>query len=334
LTLDARLEFAHSVDVNEWATRHSAGQVPDRWPYGLNRLAEHGIRLTARRPMQRGGRTVGVLSAAARRLTGLEIADALRPRRGADLVIAWDERSGLPAAAVSDIPVASGVIWLTEATRIAPGRRWLIGRGLARAHRLWCLAKPQTSALVAIGAPAKRTFWLPFGVDADFWEPAVPQDSCLVVSVGNDKHRDWSTVLRATADFDTTLVTRREVRARRLIPHLPHHQLRALYHEAAVVVVGVVPNLHVSGVTVVLEAMACARAVIVSDTPGMSDYVEHGETGLLVPPGDADAMREAIRELLVDPQRTAEMGRSARRAVEDRFSTAHMAASIAAIVRD
>jgi glycosyltransferase involved in cell wall biosynthesis len=52
--------------------------------------------------------------------------------------------------------------------------------------------------------------------------------------------------------------------------------------------------------TVIVEAMASGRTVVASDIGGMPDLVDDGETGLLVPPGDADALRQALRRLLDD----------------------------------
>jgi glycosyltransferase involved in cell wall biosynthesis len=48
--------------------------------------------------------------------------------------------------------------------------------------------------------------------------------------------------------------------------------------------------------------------------------VEHGVTGLLVPPDDPDALAGAIRELLLDPDRARELGHAGRRRAEERFT--------------
>ena len=69
---------------------------------------------------------------------------------------------------------------------------------------------------------------------------------------------------------------------------------------------------------VILEAMACGRAVITTDTVGCREAVQHGVSGLLVPPKDAAALADAIVALLRDETLRhclAENGR--RRAVED-----------------
>ncbi len=67
--------------------------------------------------------------------------------------------------------------------------------------------------------------------------------------------------------------------------------------------------------TVTMEAMAMGRPVIASRIGGLSDIVIDGETGLLVPPGDSRALREAIQCLLDDPARREYMGVMAKRRV-------------------
>ena len=67
-----------------------------------------------------------------------------------------------------------------------------------------------------------------------------------------------------------------------------------------------------------LEAMACHTAVVASRVGGIPEVVVDGETGLLVPPEDPDALARAINELVADPARAARMGEAGRtRAVED-----------------
>lgn len=51
----------------------------------------------------------------------------------------------------------------------------------------------------------------------------------------------------------------------------------------------------------VLEAMACGRAIVCTETPCNSDFVEHGINALVVKPGDWLGMRQWIDILLQDP---------------------------------
>ncbi|MDH2392799.1 glycosyltransferase family 1 protein [Streptomyces sp. HNM0663] len=68
----------------------------------------------------------------------------------------------------------------------------------------------------------------------------------------------------------------------------------------------------------VQEAMAGGVPVVAPAAGGPLDLVDHGRTGLLVPPGDADAVRDAVRRLAADPALRAAYGRAARTAVEGR----------------
>lgn len=87
----------------------------------------------------------------------------------------------------------------------------------------------------------------------------------------------------------------------------------------------VLPAVHdrkgdVEGLGVVLiEALSYGRAAIGSRAGGITDIIRHDETGLLVPPGDAEALADAIRALAADPDRVRRLGRQGRAHVQERF---------------
>jgi glycosyltransferase involved in cell wall biosynthesis len=74
-----------------------------------------------------------------------------------------------------------------------------------------------------------------------------------------------------------------------------------------------------------LEAMAASRPIVASAVGGIPEVITHGETGLLVPPGDPHALAAAVRRLLEAPEEARRMGEAARRAVRARFDVATMA---------
>lgn len=78
-------------------------------------------------------------------------------------------------------------------------------------------------------------------------------------------------------------------------------------------------HLHSGGQQSFLNAMALGKPVIVTDPDGGSSYIEHGVTGLLVPPSDTKRLGESLRYLLEDENRRREMGARARASAE-RFS--------------
>lgn len=105
-------------------------------------------------------------------------------------------------------------------------------------------------------------------------------------------------------------------------------ELDAAYDEAAVVVVPSVATDRYGATTAVAELLglvaieAAARGipVVASRLASLPEIVEDGVTGLLVPPGDAGAIREAVAGLLADPLRRTTMGQAARRRAAERFA--------------
>jgi glycosyltransferase involved in cell wall biosynthesis len=80
---------------------------------------------------------------------------------------------------------------------------------------------------------------------------------------------------------------------------------------------GVVPSVGAETFgNVVTEAMSRGRAVVASRLGGIVDIIEDGRSGLLVPPGDAPALGEAVQRLLDDPALRASLGAAARERVE------------------
>jgi len=74
----------------------------------------------------------------------------------------------------------------------------------------------------------------------------------------------------------------------------------------------------------VLEAMACARPVVATDVGAISEAVVPGETGRLVPPGDPEALADALVWVLEDPARARELGRRGRERFRARFTLERM----------
>jgi glycosyltransferase involved in cell wall biosynthesis len=74
----------------------------------------------------------------------------------------------------------------------------------------------------------------------------------------------------------------------------------------------VLPSLNEGMGRVLVEAMAAGKPVVASQVGGIPDLVQHGENGLLVPPGDEQALAEAIRQLIDDPEKAKAMGRCGR----------------------
>ena len=78
-----------------------------------------------------------------------------------------------------------------------------------------------------------------------------------------------------------------------------------------------------------LEAMACGTAVAGSRTGGIPEVVDEGETGLLVPPGDPEALAVALNAVLSDPDLARAMGQAGRKRAVAEFGWTAIAAQTA-----
>lgn len=110
--------------------------------------------------------------------------------------------------------------------------------------------------------------------------------------------------------------------------HVP--DMRALYAQCHVVCL---PSYREGMAKVLVEAAACGRPVVTTDVPGCRDAVLAGETGLLVPVRDVQALAAALRRLIEDSAMRRRMGRQGRLLAENRFSTDRVVATTLDILR-
>jgi alpha-maltose-1-phosphate synthase len=83
-----------------------------------------------------------------------------------------------------------------------------------------------------------------------------------------------------------------------------------------------------------LEAMACGTAVVASKVGGIPEVVADGETGLLVPPDDPEALAEALNALARDPERANAMGEAGRQRAISEFDWGSIAVQTAKLYHE
>ena len=209
----------------------------------------------------------------------------------------------------------------------------------ARMERLYAQALGSAAAVVAYsrheadavegwlrerGVEARVEF-VPFGVDADAFRPRAATPDLDVVSVGADPHRDFElllTVARSRPDVGVLLVTTAE-HARSLGDRpanvavetdLPFDEMRDRLERARVVALPVRENSYSGATTVLLQAMALGKPVVVTRTAAIATGygLEDGENVRLVGPGDEAAFGAALDDLLADESRARALGAGAR----------------------
>ena len=88
--------------------------------------------------------------------------------------------------------------------------------------------------------------------------------------------------------------------------------------------VSVMPSLNEGLSNVLLESMAAGVPVVATRVGGTPEAIEDGVNGLLVPPGDANALANSIGHVLAHPLLAARLGHAARQSATARFSTEQM----------
>ncbi len=191
------------------------------------------------------------------------------------------------------------------------------------------------------GIPSHRVACTPFYFTLTDEDLAVRTSTDGGVFAGGDSLRDYRPLIDAARGLDAPLMlATRSVHPSQLPSNVRAGWLtRDAYVKAmcnaAVVVVALAPTRERSaGQQNYLNAMALGKLVVVPDVLGVRDYVDHGRTGILVPPGDARALRAALRWAL-DPERRAEVrdiGERAREVVHARFGPDQYVANVLAVV--
>lgn len=134
----------------------------------------------------------------------------------------------------------------------------------------------------------------------------------------------------APADVDTAALRTAVARIGNVdlvLEYVPVAEVGPLFAAARVVVV---PYLVANQSGVIHLAQTCARPVIASNVGDLSAAIRPNETGLLVPPGDASALADAIVALLADPVEAARLGRAGQARLEHEASWKDVASKVIA----
>ena len=114
------------------------------------------------------------------------------------------------------------------------------------------------------------------------------------------------------------------------IGFIPDSLVGAYYAAADVVVL---PYRKIYQSAVLLMAMSHARTTVVTDLPGMTEIVVHGETGWVFPRGDSEALSTALSTLAEQPPLRSRLGLAALTLMESTYTWGHVGRATAAIYR-
>jgi glycosyltransferase involved in cell wall biosynthesis len=235
-------------------------------------------------------------------------------RVDADLLHAHWLPSGWVAARTGKPYVVQ--VWGTdvELARRAPR----LARGVLRGARLVIAA----STALAEGARelgALEVRVIPSGVDLpdEVGAEATPPEVLYAGRLSPEKGVEE--LMEAAAGMQLVVAGDGPLRARvpGALGFVPHDELQRLYGRAAVVAC---PSRREGFGVACLEAMAHGRPVVATGVGGLRDLVVDGETGLVVPPRDAGALRDALVRLLADRELRLRLGAAGRDRARRHFS--------------
>ena len=341
------VHLAYGFDADKWRERWSNGRIigiNDATPYGYHRAEKYGALVTYShdRPESLPARVVRQVIRVA---LGFDAVHAWRSRRqiiAADVVWTHTESQHLAVAGVIRIneklssmrsrlglrpsprPVLLGQsVWLFDNWhRYGTIRQWLFRRLIETADVL-TVHSSENLAIASELFPQRRVEQVKFGIPTDRLDtPRLREHTKLnVLGVGNDQHRDWLTLFKATRSHHDKLDVRvvsatvdiRLAAQHHVEIHKPrcNAELDALYDWADVVVVPLSDNKHASGITVVQEATVKGLPVIATDVGGLRDYFAEDHVSY-VPAGDVERMREAILALAASPGRRLALATAAQ----------------------
>lgn len=188
---------------------------------------------------------------------------------------------------------------------------------------------------------------VPFGVDLKFW--ALSNGNYArnyVLAIGNDKARDWMTLVQAwRSDFPLLkIVTNLSVPKHSSnvqvisgdwrLETLTDRAIRDLYQGARFVVVPLRQTVQPSGQSVSLQAMASGRPVILSNIKGLWDksLMRDGETVLLTPPGDERSLAEKVQLLLSNKKLADRVASLGKAVIKKHLNVDNMAGAILKLI--
>jgi glycosyltransferase involved in cell wall biosynthesis len=211
-------------------------------------------------------------------------------------------------------------------------RRPRLVRALLRpAARVICVSETLAAPVRAAGLDAVVTIPNGVRIPDGVGPPVEPAEVLYVGRLSPEKNID--TLLEAVGDLNLVVAGDGPLRER--VPNalgaVPHAEVERLLERASVLVA---PCEREGFGLAAAEAMASGRPVVAAAGGALLDLVTDEETGLLVPPRDAPALREAVERLLGDPELRERLGRAARSSARERFGWDGVIERTLAVYRD
>ena len=320
------VHLAHGETPAVWQALADKGKLigfNDDMPYGYHRAEKMGCEVVYSSQGTKS-RLINFVRLGLRVVLGFDLLHAWYNRKEAlasDIIWTHTEAQLLGMCAILSLrgkkkprpKVLGNSVWFMDIwLKLDPVRKALYRRLVKKAD---CLTfhSPLNLEIAKGVFPDKRCELMRFGIPTEVLNAPKPRQNSphRVICIGNDRHRDWQTVMAAfkdQPDIDVKIFTTKTNPS--VAADYPNIEIRGLKDdaelksqlaEASLMIVPLIPNVHASGATVTQEAVITGIPCIVSRAGGLEAYFDDTQISW-VEPKSPEALRAAAVELLEDPE--------------------------------
>jgi len=251
-----------------------------------------------------------------------------------DVIVAWESKNGFPLAVLRSLLGVRKPKLVILAFAYKGIAMNFLGLGRLAMRGIDHIAVPTMSEIgyynKLLGFPLDKITFSPLG-----WYDMISRldisegETSDYIFAGGRSGRDYRTLFEAMSGLDGKLI----VNARKfnveglscppnvkIHDFMPVHDYYALMARSQFVVLPLQDTPYAVGLGHIVQALSAGKALVATRTASTVDYVEDGQTGILVAPYDTHEMRSTITYLLTHPEEAKAMGQKARRQYEEKHT--------------
>lgn len=256
-----------------------------------------------------------------------------------DVIVAWESKNGFPLAVLRSLLRIRHPKFVILAFAYKGIAMNLLSLGRWAVHGIDHITVPTVSEIEyynkLLGFPLDRITFSPLG-----WYDMVSmldisgEETSHYIFAGGRSGRDYGTLFEAMSGLDAQLIVNaRKFNIRglacppnvKIYDFMPMREYFALMARSQFVVLPLQDTPYAAGLGHIVQAMAAGKALVATRTASTVDYIEDGQTGILVAPYDTYDVRSAITYLLAHPEEAKAMGQKARQRYEEEYTFSALA---------
>ena len=221
--------------------------------------------------------------------------------------------------------------------------KFYIYKRILKNVKMLCLSKFEKE-FISYYLKNKNVSYLQFGVDESFWnknnfyENNYSKNNSYIVSIGGDLARDWDLLINSwQIDFPLLkIISPRKLKTSKnniqIISSNWHNQklsdleIKDIILNALFIIIPLKETIQPSGQSSCLQAMACSKAVLISDIKGIwdRDLLKHKENIFFIKPSDNKALIKGVKSLIKENSLRVKLENNGRKLIEDKLNSYKM----------